>query len=157
MFDRFKALAICLSFSVCTAAHADITSINIGGQFTTPSDNWQAGHTWNIRAILLDSSHHPIGALSAPVTFDTHAGAAFPVGFTVDLDATEPAGTIFRVYRSTMPFNVGDSGIEYADYAGVCPCAAGGLFVPANGHLSNVDFQNSGVTLPVRLQDFSAD
>lgn len=150
-------IAVALALSFCTPAKADITSINIGGSFNIPGDNWAMNHTWNVRALLLDSSHMPTGALSPPATFNTFGGLFTPTGFTVTLGNNEPAGTIFRIYRSMSPFAVGDAGIEYADYPGLCPCVAGSMFVPANGHLPNPDFANSGVTLPVRLQEYSAD
>lgn len=156
MFQIKHAIASLLILPVAIHAHAGITSIDLGTSGNVAGENWAAGFHWNVRALLLDSSRQPIGALTPAVVFDTTAGAATPELVKVFLDGPAPAGTVVRVYRSTNPFNVGFVA-QYADYTALCPCVAGDLLLSTSGHVTNADFASSETTMPVTLQNFSVD
>jgi hypothetical protein len=149
-------LLLALFLFACASAHAGVTSINIPGSGNFAGENWAMGSQWTVRAILLDSSLQPIGALSPSASFDTLGQALVPAAVTVNLDAAAPAGSIIRIYRSTSAFNAGDANVQFADYS-VCPCNAGAVAPTATQRLPNGDFSSSGTALPVRLQDFSVD
>jgi hypothetical protein len=143
------------ALALATHAHAGITAITIGMSGSVPGHNWAKGDHWNVRAILLDSSLHPIGSLTPPAIFNTTTNPLTPEQVTVTFDASAPIGTIVRVYRSTAPFAAGDN-VAYADY-NICPCVSGDAFVSVSGRMDNDDFTASQSALPVQLQDFSVD
>ncbi len=151
-----KGVAAFLVFVVANCANAGVTSITLGPAGDVPTENWAAGFHWNVRALLLDNTLQPIGALTPAAILDTTSGAATPELAKVFLDGPAPAGTVVRVYRSTNPFNVGFVA-QYKDYVGLCPCVAGDLLLTVSGHLPNGDFTASENTMPVTLQDFSVD
>ena len=138
---------------------ATITGLSIGGSIDAASENWEAGHTWQVRVILADSSLNVISPLSAEVPFNTVAGAAAPTGFRITLGpGGAPTGANVVVYRSTAPFNAGDT-VDLTIYTGLCPagCNPGDLIVPVSGQLNNSDFRPNVTALPVRLEAFSVD
>jgi hypothetical protein len=156
MFNSIKAVALLPLFLLGAQAHAGITSVGIGGSGSHPGENWAKGDTWHVRAILLDSTLQPIGVLSSEAKFDTTAAPLAPESVTVHLDGSASTGSIVRVYRSTVPFSVGDS-VQYADYSGLCPCVKGDLLLTVSGVLPNGDFANRGNAMPVRLQSYTVD
>jgi hypothetical protein len=156
MFNSIKAAILLPLFLLGAQAHAGITSVGIGGSGSHPGENWAKGDTWHIRAILLDSTLQPIGALSSEAKFDTTAAPLAPEDVTVHLDSSASVGSIVRVYRSTAPFIVGDS-VQYADYSGLCPCVKGDLFLTVSGIVPNGDFSNRGNAMPVQLQSYTVD
>ena len=155
MIKSIKATAVVAMLAAAAHAHAGITAISIGMTASVPGHNWAKGDRWNVRAILLDSSLHPIGSLSPPTIFNTISAPLAPEQVTVTFDASAPVGTIVRVYRSTSAFAAGDN-VAYADY-NICPCVTGDAFVSVSGRMDNDDFTASQSALPVQLQDFSVD
>jgi hypothetical protein len=156
MMNTNRSFLVAAFLFFCANAHAGITSISIGGAGNFSGENWAQGSVWSVRAILLDSSLNPIGALSPATTFDTNPQSVVPAIVTVNFDAAAPAGSIIRIYRSTSPFNAGDTNVQFADYS-VCPCNAGAVSPTATQRLPDPDFSASGTALPVRLQEFSVD
>jgi hypothetical protein len=155
----FKTIITCALLALTAHAHAGITTITIGGGTVISGENWPQGDTWYVRAILVDSSSHPIGSLSSETTYSTASLGSVPTNVTVTLDADAPAGAIVLVYRSTNPIVAGDM-VERAEYTGLCPlpgCVMGSLSVPISGQLLNSDFQPDNRAMPVKLQDFSVD
>ena len=157
MVKATRFAAIGAYFLLCATAHAGVTALSVPGAGNFAGENWAEGSNWFLRAILLDSTHAPIGSLSPTVTsFNTLDQALVPAYVTVTLDAAAASGSIIRIYRSTSAFNVDDTGIQFADYS-VCPCAAGSVSPTSNQRLPNADFANSGAVLPVRLQNFDVE
>ncbi len=156
MFNSIKAAAMLSLLFFGAQAHAGITSVGIAGSGSHPGENWAKGNTWHIRAILLDGTLQPVGALSRETKFDTTSAALAPEDVTVHLDSSASVGSVVRIYRSTASFNVGDS-VQYADYSGLCPCVSGDLFVTVSGRLPNGDFGNRGNAMPLKLQSYSVD
>jgi hypothetical protein len=158
-----KLLGFLAGCALCVAAHAQpgVTAISFSGTAMSASGSWASvpsPNFWSIGAILMDSTHNPIGFLSPLTTLNTASAASYPTGFKVTLGANAPAGVIVVVYRSTTPFVAGDT-VDKGEYTGLCPagCVAGDLIVPISGELLNTDFTPGASAMPVKLQDFSVD
>jgi hypothetical protein len=154
-------LIACCAISATAHAQPGITAISFTGTAMSSTGSWaivpSPGY-WSIGAILMDSTHTPIGFLSPQTTLNTASAASYPTGFKVTLGENTPADVIVVVYRSTTPFAAGDT-VDKAEYSGLCPlgCVAGDLIVPISGDLLNTDFTAGASAMPVKLQDFSVD
>ena len=152
MIQFARTVLATVAVALAMQAHADISSIDIGGSANVPGQNWAKGNTWHLRAILLDSTLTPIGKLSPSTTFSTVTAPLTPRPVSIVLDASASIGTVIRVYRSTTNFNVGDSE-QYADITGECPCTKGDVAIL----LPNGAFTARENALPVRLESYSVD
>ena len=151
----------CLAVSAAAHAQPGITAISFTGTSMSAAGSWAmvpSPNYWSIGAILMDSTHTPIGFLSPLTTLNTASAASYPTGFRVTLGQNAPAGVIVVVYRSKTPFVAGDT-VDKAEYIGLCPagCIAGDLIVPISGELLNTDFTSGASAMPVKLQDFAVD
>jgi len=163
MMHRLKlaGLSVCLAFSAAANAQPGITAITFSGTAMSMSGSWAVVPSpdfWSIGAILMDSTHVPIGSLSPFTTLNTASAASYPTGFKVTLGQSTPPGVIVVVYRGKRPFVAGDT-VDKAEYFGLCPtgCPAGELTVPMSGELLNSDFTGSATAMPVTLQEFTVD
>ncbi len=137
------------------SASAQVQSIDRGGLGNSASRNWPAG-TWEVAALLLDSSGQPVGGLSAGFTV-TLFGTTYPAFVTVDMVTAAPdTSHTIRVYRVQGTLEPGTFGADYADYscdAGggmieeFCDAASSGSPIDGNGALSQEDFLGTG-TVP---------
>lgn len=157
---RFTVGVLCLvaALGFSTVAAGQVTSIASGANANVTAWNWPAG-TDQVKAVLLDATLNPIGALSAGFSFSA-TGNIHPGSVTYTLVSAPAASSTIRFYRTTnATLTRGDTNVAFADFACTStPCAAGSNSrATAANTLQNGAFTGTGTVLPVSPQGFRVD
>lgn len=154
---RFAAIWIIAGLTVIslsgTFASAQVASIGLGSTNSVGPLNWADG-TWYMRAVQLDGSDVPVGAITGQLSFTL--SSEYP-NIAVTMAVSAPAGNKIRFYRNLgSGFNVGDPNIEYYDQT--CPTGS----VCDSGSVNNIALVNTlgwvtGPVVPVELVSFAVE
>ncbi len=157
---RFTVGVLCVvaALGFSTVAAGQVTSIDFGSNANVAQWNWPAG-TYQVKAVLLDATLNPIGALSTGFSFST-PGSLNPGSVTYTLVSAPASTSTIRFYRTTnATLTAGDTNVAFADFACTAtPCAAGSnALATAANTLQNGAFTGTGTVLPVTLQEFRVE